>query len=224
MPSVKVIVKRPGIAPTLNVYEGGKGVKASARPENDAPRVVEQPKVAPRLRAETTRIDLQLAQPTPTPLPTCPDASMVRSDIKKRAILAVAGALFLVLAAFRLIGLNSPARHELGLIPKDESAWSLFGKKIPIEGISVPESKRNPKIPLWELFLCTGRNTPILCSGKTYHPFTTWWEEWGKSPLLSNENANIFVGQVESTFYEPPKPYESLTLGAARNEPPSNGN
>ncbi|MCB0347019.1 MAG: hypothetical protein KDD66_18005, partial [Bdellovibrionales bacterium] len=63
---------------------------------------------------------------------------------------------------------------------------------------------KNPEMSSLEYYLCRGRATKSGCSGKVYHPFVDWWEDY--ADYLRGDQLHTSVRNLRQTFYSPQRP------------------
>jgi len=126
---------------------------------------------------------------------------------KRQLIFAGAGALILLLGT--LPQLLSAGSTTTPAVParKGVSAAALMGD----EGKTrFNLARRNPDIPWLEKIFCTGRANSKGCSNSPYHPYFTWWKNYGDVEGVDPKAKGNAVKTILKTFKKPPtsNPYE----------------
>ena len=115
------------------------------------------------------------------------------------------GGLFLVALSFFQMGSRSNRADAAGISPSLEldgeydmvRAGDMVGQTFEVKGES---TRPNPQISALEMFFCRGRQTSTACSGKPYHPYLRWWQDWSEDPTTPLDFKEQAVREITATF------------------------
>lgn len=156
----------------------------------------------PESSVEFTRDQLKTAGR----LTSQPKGAALRPAPKKRNHTGlIVGGLVLVAISFFQIGSRSNRADAAGISPSSELAGEydgvrasdMVGQTYEVKG---QVTRPNPEISALEMFFCRGRQTSTACSGKPYHPYLRWWQEWSEDSTTPFEYKEQAVREITATF------------------------
>ncbi len=135
-----------------------------------------------------------------------------KKSLPGRIILVFAGFVLLGVSGLRFVKLSSavssadlaqiqlstPNHFEAG-----KSATTLFGRQIALAELPGGLTRPNPSLSFFERVFCRGRKVSRFCSGKNYHPYLQWWEDWSKDEGVADEVFDRAKTQIQNTFSKP---------------------
>ncbi|MCC6219783.1 MAG: hypothetical protein IT291_00925 [Deltaproteobacteria bacterium] len=74
----------------------------------------------------------------------------------------------------------------------------VFGKRYSLNADF--RTRPNPDVPLAERLFCRGRKVAKSCVERTYHPYITWWKQWGEDKDMSLEKKERVLSKIQKTF------------------------
>jgi hypothetical protein len=131
-----------------------------------------------------------------------PTKSFLPSDRsqRKRIIFAGAGALMLLAAALpQLIPIGSAPG---AVAPRRGIPLSALQGEDGMKRFNL--TRRNPEVPWLEKVFCTGRVNALGCSRAPYHPYFTWWKNFGEKEGVDPKVKGNTVKTILKTFKRPP--------------------
>ena len=116
----------------------------------------------------------------------------------------VGGVLLVALSLFQ-IGSRSNRADAAGVSHLTEfadeydgvPARAILGESFEVHGAL---TRPNPEVSSLEMFFCRGRQTSTACSGKAYHPYLRWWQDWSGDPTTALQYKEQAVREITATF------------------------